>query len=151
MEFIKYYRAPFGILKIIVENDSLINIDFTQEMLVNKEENDFILKVVRQLDEYFLGQLKVFDLKMSLIGTGFQKNVWNELLNIEYGKTKSYKEIAIAIDNENASRAVGNANNRNKIAIVIPCHRVIGSDNKLVGYAGGLDIKKWLLNFEKDR
>ena len=82
-------------------------------------------------------------------GTEFQKKVWNELLKIPYGQTKSYKDIAIAIENERASRAVGMANNKNPIPIIIPCHRVIGSTGKLVGYAGGVNVKEKLLNIEK--
>lgn len=82
------------------------------------------------------------------IGTEFQKKVWNELRNIPYGQTKTYKDIALAIKNEKACRAIGNANNKNPLPIIIPCHRVIGSNGKLVGYSGGLDIKEKLLNIE---
>ena len=90
-----------------------------------------------------------FDLPLLKDGTDFQISVWNELLKIPYGETRSYKDIAVAINNEKAVRAVGMANNRNKISIFIPCHRVIGSNKKLVGYGGGLEIKEFLLNLEK--
>ena len=92
-----------------------------------------------------------FDLPLLKDGTDFQISVWNELLKIPYGETRSYKDIAVAINNEKAVRAVGMANNRNKISIFIPCHRVIGSNKKLVGYGGGLEIKEFLLNLESKK
>lgn len=103
-----------------------------------------------QLLEYFKGERKTFDLPLQNNGTPFRQKVWNELLNIKYGETKSYKDIAIAIGNEKACRAVGNANNKNNIGIVYPCHRVIGSNNKMVGYAGGIYRKEYLLKLEKE-
>ncbi len=103
---------------------------------------------IKQLDEYFNCNRKNFSLKLYLVGTEFQKRVWNELLKIPFGKTVTYKDIAIGIRNHKAVRAVGNANNKNNISIIIPCHRVIGSDGKLVGYGGGLWRKKWLIDFE---
>ena len=99
--------------------------------------------------EYLNGKRKSFDIKYEINGTEFQKKVWKELTDIPYGETRSYKEIAVAVGNPKASRAVGMANNKNPIAIIVPCHRVIGSDGKLVGYAGGLDMKRALLTLEK--
>lgn len=104
--------------------------------------------VYEEVMEYLSGKRKAFDFKFELDGTAFQKQVWEELTHIPYGETRTYKEIAIAIKNPKASRAVGMANNKNPILIVIPCHRVIGSDGKLTGYAGGLDMKKVLLDLE---
>ena len=104
-----------------------------------------------QLHHYFASKSRRFDLPLDLYGTDFQKKVWNALLRIEYGETKSYKEVAEAIDHPRAVRAVGMANNRNPISIIIPCHRVIGHDGSLVGYGGGLDIKKSLLALEKEK
>ncbi len=101
-----------------------------------------------QLEEYFQGARKTFDLPLQPAGTPFQKKVWDALCTIPYGETRSYKEIALQIHNPRGCRAVGMANNRNPIMIVIPCHRVIGSNGSLVGYAGGLDIKEWLLQHE---
>lgn len=112
------------------------------------QESDLIKKAYIQLKEYIDGQRKQFDLPLNLKGTAFQKKVWGELAKIPYGETRSYKDIAIAIGNEKACRAVGMANNKNPIPIVIPCHRVVGSNKKLVGYAGGLDLKEELLNLE---
>lgn len=106
------------------------------------------LKVAKQLEEYFDGKSIQFDVPLCIRGTSFQKKVWTELLNIPYGETRSYGEIAKAIGNPKASRAVGMANNRNPISIIIPCHRVIGSKGKLVGYGGGLEMKEKLLDLE---
>lgn len=100
------------------------------------------------LREYFNGALKVFDLPLDVIGTPFQKQVWQALTEIPYGKTVTYKDIAVKINRPKAVRAVGMANNKNKIPIIIPCHRVIGSNGSLVGYGGGLHIKKKLLSLE---
>ena len=100
-------------------------------------------------EEYFLGKRKVFGLPLNLTGTKFMKAVWEALLTIPYGETRSYKEIAQMIGNPNACRAVGQANNKNPISIIVPCHRVIGSDGNLVGYGAGLEIKEYLLDFER--
>lgn len=101
-----------------------------------------------QLSKYFAGEISQFNFPLSLKGTEFQLNVWNELAKIEFGQTLSYSAIAEKIGNPKASRAVGSANNKNPLPIVIPCHRVIGNDGSLTGYAGGLWRKKWLLDFE---
>lgn len=103
----------------------------------------------RQLDEYFSGKRKSFELPILMNGTDFQKQVWNELMNIPYGEVCSYKDIAVRIGNPKAFRAVGGANNKNCIPIIIPCHRVIGSGGKLVGYRDGTEIKEFLINLEK--
>ena len=105
-------------------------------------------KCVQQLDEYFNGNRTVFDLKLNPQGTDFQKKVWNELLNIPFGKTRTYLEQTKKIGDIKAIRAVANANGKNPIWIIIPCHRVIGSDGSLTGYAGGIWRKKWLLTHE---
>ena len=103
----------------------------------------------KQLLEYLDGNRKQFDLPYDLNGTDFQKKVWNQLAHIPYGETRSYKDIAIAVGNEKASRAIGMANHKNPITVIIPCHRVIGKSGKLVGYAGGLTMKEFLLHMEK--
>ena len=104
---------------------------------------------VKEFEEYFKGKRRTFDVPIDPDGTPFQKSVWKALLAIPYGETRSYKDIAEAIGNPKAARAVGMANNRNPIPIIIPCHRVIGADGSLVGYGGGLGIKKFLLTLEK--
>lgn len=106
---------------------------------------------VRQLREYFDGEREVFDLPIRLTGSEFQKRVWNALLDIPYAETRSYKQIAEQLGNKNSARAVGMANNKNPISIIVPCHRVIGSDGGLVGYGGGLDVKAALLALEESK
>jgi methylated-DNA-[protein]-cysteine S-methyltransferase len=113
-----------------------------------KRDDQALAPIAQQLTEYFDGRRQTFDIELELVGTSFQKLVWNELLNIPYGETRSYKEVAQAIGAPKAVRAVGGANNRNHIPIVIPCHRVIGSNGALVGYGGGLHIKEHLLTIE---
>jgi len=103
----------------------------------------------KQLSEYFKGQRQEFFLNLEPMGTDFQKSVWRQLAKIPYGKTTSYGKIADVIGNPSAGRAVGSANGKNPIAIIIPCHRVIGSDGSLTGYGGGLWRKEWLIGFEK--
>lgn len=112
-------------------------------------ETELLKKTAKQLNEYFQGSRKEFDLSLNPSGTDFQKKVWKALQAIPYGETRSYKQIAEAVGNPRASRAVGMANHNNPIMCIIPCHRVIGANGKLVGYAGGLDIKEKLLNLEK--
>ena len=106
--------------------------------------------VAAQLDAYFAGELTIFDVEMDLRGTEFQQRVWAELCEIPYGETISYGELAARIGNANASRAVGLANGRNPISIIVPCHRVIGADGSLTGYGGGLERKTWLLSTNRD-
>lgn len=113
------------------------------------ENKEFFREVERQLEAYFSGKLKCFDLKLAPEGTDFQKSVWKALCEIPYGETRTYKDIATSIGKPKAYRAVGLANNRNPIAIIVPCHRVIGSNGKLVGYASGLDVKEFLLRLEE--
>jgi len=113
------------------------------------EQNDEVIqKTIIQLREYFSNKREKFDIPLLLIGSTFQKSVWQALLKIPYGKTNTYKEQSISIGNEKAVRAVANANGANAIAIIIPCHRIIGTNGKLTGYAGGLEIKQYLLDIE---
>ena len=115
------------------------------------EKDDEVLKETRrQLDEYFEMKRREFDIPLLMIGTAFQKSVWEALLKIPYGKTASYLELSKTIGNEKAVRAVANANGANSIGVIIPCHRIIGSDGKLTGYAGGLGLKKKLLELENN-
>lgn len=141
------YESPIGRLYIAEKNEAIVKVSFSPVMAEEKETN-LIKKTYQELCEYFAGQRKSFDIPLLLEGTDFQQRVWNELIKIPYGKTVTYKDIAINCGNKKASRAVGMANNKNPIAIIIPCHRVIGSNGKLTGYAGGLDIKKKLLELE---
>ena len=143
-----YYKSPIGILEIICENNKLVSLKLVDCCEKTTVETNFIKDIKNQLDEYFSGKRKVFDIKINPKGTDFQKLVWKELQNIPYGKTKSYSEIAAVAGNKNAQRAVGNACNKNPIMIIIPCHRVISKNNNLGGYAYGSEIKQKLLNIE---
>lgn len=142
------YETPIGELWIAEENNKIVSISFS-ETQGTQFESKLLKEAHSQLCEYFKGERRYFNLPIKLVGTPFQLLVWNELMKIPYGQTVSYKYIAEKIGNPNASRAVGLANNKNKIAIIVPCHRVIGSNKKLVGYAGGLDIKKYLISLEQ--
>jgi len=144
-----YYNSPIGILEIITSDKAVISAMFVYEMKECTEETQVLKEVIKQFDEYFKGTRKNFEIKYETKGTEFQKNVWDTLMEIPYGVTWSYKEMAIAIGNIKATRAVGNANSKNIISIIVPCHRVIGSDKSLTGYAGGLNRKKWLLEHEQ--
>lgn len=146
-QYISYYDSPIGLIKITANEKAITGLDFVYKKS-KEEENDLINICKKQLDEYFKGERIEFDLNIHINGTEFQVAVWNELKKIPYGETRSYKDIAKSIGNEKAVRAVGGANNKNKIAIIIPCHRVVGSDGSLTGYAGGLWRKQWLLEHE---
>ena len=113
------------------------------------EETELIRKCKQQLDEFFAGERKTFDLPLAPLGTEFQKKVWAALEEIPCGETRTYGEIAAVVGNPKAARAVGMANNKNPIAIIIPCHRVVGANGKLVGYAGGMERKMFLLELER--
>ena len=115
------------------------------------ERNDDVLEsTITQLEEYFLGERSVFDIPLLLVGTDFQKSVWDALNKVKYGDIVTYQDLAVSIGNESAVRAIGNANGANGLAIIIPCHRVIGSQGELVGYGGGLSLKKRLLELEQN-
>jgi len=113
-----------------------------------KKTNWIMENTKLQLDEYFTGRRKSFDIKVFQEGSNFQKQVWDELLRIPFGTTVTYKELSIKMESDKSARAVGNANGKNKISIIVPCHRVIGTNGSLTGYFGGLDRKRWLLEHE---
>ena len=144
-----YIKVSAGIIKIICSEDYVLSVSFSDTIKENDKGSKVLDKALKQMNEYFSGERKKFDLPLYFEGTEFQKSVWNELRKIPYGTTVSYKDIAEGINNEKAVRAVGNANNKNKIMIIVPCHRVIGKYGKLVGFAGGLDKKEFLLEHEK--
>lgn len=142
-------ETPIGYAKIVGDHNGITSVS-----ILDKSENasEYIPKsledCVTQLKAYFNNQLRTFDLKLNPEGTLFQKKVWKHLSQIPYGKTVSYLELAKQLGNAKAIRAVANANGKNPIWIIIPCHRVIGADGSLTGYAGGLHRKQWLLNHE---
>lgn len=145
------YNSPIGDILILEDESGIREIKIKDDNNIDDlkvSNSDNIKLAIKELEEYFNGIRKEFTFKLSINGTEFQEKVWKELINIPYGETKSYKEIAKLIGNEKASRAVGMANNKNKLLIVIPCHRVVGQNGSLIGYACGLNIKKYLLNLE---
>jgi len=142
-----YYNSPVGLIEITGSKLGIQSILFRDGIETNVP--DSLVGCVTQLDEYFKGKRKSFHIKLNPQGSNFQMNVWSALLAIPYGSTCTYLEIAKSISNEQAVRAVGHANGKNKINIIVPCHRVIGSDGTLTGYGGELWRKKWLLDFEK--
>ena len=153
MKYLNYIDSPIGILGLVQEEDCLTEVFFGKSEShqdYSQEETLLLKEAKKQLKAYFEGSQKIFDLPLNPKGTDFQKAVWQALLLIPYGETRSYKDIAAAIGNSKASRAVGMANNKNPLSILVPCHRVIGSSGKLVGYGGGLAIKEKLLGLERD-
>ncbi|WP_064965983.1 methylated-DNA--[protein]-cysteine S-methyltransferase [Tenacibaculum ovolyticum] len=150
-----YYKTPIGTAKIVgnengIQSVSVLDDDFSTPLEITKTKNTPIClqNCVTQLEEYFAGTRTVFDLKLNPQGTDFQQTVWNELLNISFGKSNTYLEQTKQIGDPKAIRAVASANGKNPIWIIIPCHRVIGSNGSLTGYAGGIWRKKWLLEHE---
>ena len=145
-----YYKSPLGPIEISGMQDSILSVDFVEDMLPGDADLPFCLKTsLKQIDEYFSGKRKEFLLKLDPQGTIFQRMVWQQLEKIPFGAVVSYGEIASIIGKPKACRAVGSANGRNPIAIIIPCHRVVGSDGSLTGYGGGLWRKEWLIKHEK--
>lgn len=147
--FTAVYDSPCGPLELISDGTALIKLAFAGK--IGKAAGSpcpLLKKAFEQLDGYFAGKRRVFDLPLSFAGTDFQKRVWQALTRIPFGETSSYAGVARAIRKPLAMRAVGGANNKNPIAIIVPCHRVIGADGNLVGYGGGLAKKKWLLKHE---
>ena len=147
MIFTGFYNSPFGTLKISVENDALKSLNLFVGKIHDFKDIPLITEIKFQLDEYFEGKRKYFDIKINPEGTEFQKKVWKQMLKIPYGKSASYSDIAISIGHKNAQRAVGNACNKNPILIIVPCHRVTG-ENNIGGFVLGTEAKKFLLNLE---
>lgn len=145
--------TPAGNLRISASNKGIVEIAFTDEEVtaVCANENKFLAEACKQLQEYFAKERTSFDLTLDVQGTEFQEKVWEELKKIPYGEVRTYQDIATALGNPKAVRAVGMANNRNPICIVVPCHRVVGKNNKLTGYAGGVEKKEYLLNLESGK
>jgi len=160
MRYKCYLRTPIGMLGIEEEDGAVTALYLKEECLSegcadeNQEnqisESVLLRKVSAQLTEYFEGRRKEFDIPINPQGTEFQKKVWKTLCDIPYGETRTYGDIAVQIGNSKATRAVGGANNKNPIMLLIPCHRVIGADGSLTGFGCGLNVKECLLNLEKN-
>lgn len=160
----KKIQTPLGEMLAIKSEKGLCMLEFfdgksTEKQLkeienlgeILEKDDDILNRLENELNDYFKGNLKEFTIPLDLIGTDFQKKVWNELIKIPFGETRSYKEQSIAVGDLLAIRAVANANGKNKIAIIVPCHRVIGSDGSLTGYAGGKKRKQFLLELESQQ
>lgn len=146
-----FLKTPVGNLLLTANEKELLSVEFFDGKEKSSSQKPLILKQAeKQLIEYFSGKRKKFDLKKKYSGTEFQVKVWKALEKIPFGKTASYEDIAKKIGNPYAYRAVGNANNKNKISVIIPCHRVIAKDGKLAGYGGGIGRKEYLLGFERE-
>ena len=148
MEGIAYYLSPVGELEIESDGDKIIAARFLKDSKQLESPTPATQQCIEELDEYFYKGRKFFSVELDLRGTDFQKKIWNALLNIPFGKTVSYSDLAMATGDLKSVRAVGLANGQNPIPIIVPCHRVIGKDGNLVGYGGGLDKKEWLLRHE---
>ena len=150
--FTTYYHSPVGLLKISGTDDYISEVTFhdtSQKAEGNKKHLPaMVINCIEQLIQYFNGERRVFELPLNQPGTAFQQDVWSILTQIPFGKTISYLDLARTTGDTKATRAVANANGKNNIAIIVPCHRVIGSTGELTGYAGGLWRKKWLLELE---
>ncbi len=140
--------SPVGNITVLSNGSAVTAIDVGSCEPFCEPRSALLVSAARQLCEYFAGERKRFELPLEMHGTDFQMQVWGALLKIPYGATASYGDVAAMISNPRAARAVGNANNRNRIAIIVPCHRVINADGSLGGYGGGEDIKEFLLNLE---
>ena len=144
-----YYKTPIGTAEIVGDKDGIQSISVLDDSIESSKEIPvFLQDCVTQLEEYFAGNRKEFDLKLNPQGTVFQQSVWKELLNISFGKSRTYLQQTKQIGDPKAIRAVASANGKNPIWIIVPCHRVIGSDGSLTGYASGIWRKKWLLEHE---
>jgi len=147
--FVDYVQTPIGLLKITADEKFIYSVEETKT-IGDINSNKIITNLKQELAEYFSGRRKIFDTPIKLVGSEFQLSVWEALRTIPYGELVSYKDIAIKIKNEKAAIAVGSANNKNKLLIIVPCHRVIGSNKKLVGFRLGLETKQYLIDLEKN-
>ncbi|MDP3914824.1 MAG: methylated-DNA--[protein]-cysteine S-methyltransferase [Bacteroidota bacterium] len=148
MQYQTSFNSPLGFLILKSDGQFVNEISFSESEILEQNDCEILQKCKQQLEDYFSGKALVFELPLSPEGTEFQQKVWAELLKIPYGENITYLELAVRLGDAKAVRAVGTANGRNPIAIVIPCHRVIGAGNKLTGYAGGIWRKKVLLELE---
>jgi methylated-DNA-[protein]-cysteine S-methyltransferase len=148
---IVYYKSPIGVLLLEAEEEQLTVVSFQDDVSVAATGTtacSVLAAAIKQLDEYFAGSRKQFDLPLQPHGTAFQQQVWDQLLNIPYAETVTYLHMAKRLGNVKSIRAAASANGKNPIGIIIPCHRVVGANGKLTGYAGGLHRKQWLLEHE---
>ncbi|MCW3126411.1 MAG: O-6-methylguanine methyltransferase [Bacteroidetes bacterium] len=150
MNYTCYIESPVGLIEISGDDEFVNSVLFVDRAIKEESEvlSDAVKECKQQLSEYFEGKRKSFELSLSQTGTDFQQKVWGQLMTIPFGKTVSYMQMAKALGDPKCIRAAGTANGKNQLAIIVPCHRVVGSNGMLVGYAGGLNRKRWLLDFE---
>ncbi|PKM57782.1 MAG: cysteine methyltransferase [Firmicutes bacterium HGW-Firmicutes-3] len=146
---VAYYESPIGLIRIEEKDEKIVEVSFVEGTITPENDTHVLRQAKKQMAEYFEGNRKDFDLPMILEGTDFEKKVFMALTQIEYGKVASYKDIARNIGHDKAYRAIGGTNHKNKLAIMVPCHRVVGSDGKMTGYAAGIWRKTWLIDHEK--
>jgi len=149
--FRAYYLSPIGTVEITATEEAIVSVLFTEEPAQPNAPNlpTCLTDCLQQLNQYFAGERKTFELPVASAGTNFQEQVWHQLEKINFGQTLSYYDLSVQLGNLGAIRAVGSANGKNKLLLIRPCHRVIGANGQLVGYAGGLWRKKWLLAHER--
>jgi methylated-DNA-[protein]-cysteine S-methyltransferase len=144
-----------GAIRLVAQNGALVGVYFSQHSkpvwpdVAHDDANQVLLQAAQELSEYFAGQRRVFNTPLEFHGTDFQRSVWQALIAIPFGEQRTYSQLAVAVGQPQASRAVGAANGRNPLSIFVPCHRVVGMGGKLTGYAGGVDVKRWLLAHEQ--
>lgn len=143
-----YYSSPVGLLRLCADQDGLCGVHFAREVQTGGTDSELLHHTARELNEYFAGKRREFDIPLSLHGTPFQRRVWAALQEIPWGQTRSYGEVAAMAGSPKACRAVGMANHNNPVSILVPCHRVINANGGLGGYGGGLDAKRYLLRLE---
>ncbi len=148
--FFGYYKSLIGLIEISGTADAVCSLNFVDASREGCHSNEVVDQAVKEIEEYFSGERQEFKVPLDLQGTAFQRAVWRELLQIPYGSTASYGDIARTIGNPKAVRAVGGANHRNPISLIVPCHRVIGSDGSMTGYGSGIWRKEWLLKHESN-
>jgi len=146
-----YCKCKMGAVEIIEDDDVIVSLNFTDGKIKKTDDSPLIKKAVKQVEEYFAGKRKTFDLPVKVSGTPFQQRVLREVMKVGYGETASYQDIAKRIGNEKAVRAVGSANRQNNVPLIIPCHRIIGKDMSVKGYAGKQRIKIFLLTLENPK
>ena len=146
---VAYFESPIGLIMMEAKGENIVGISFVDAISMSEKITPVLQEAKKQMKEYFEGRRKEFDLPIALEGTEFEQKVWRALKEIEYGSVASYKDVAQKIGHNKAYRAIGGTNHKNKLAIVIPCHRVIGSNGKMTGYAGGIWRKTWLIGHEK--
>ena len=143
-----YCESEIGLIEVGGTETEILTVEFVEQRRSEYESRELVREGIRQIDEYMRGQRREFELPLGLHGTEFQRQVWRQVLGVPYGQAASYQDIADAIGNPKAVRAVGAANGKNPLPLIVPCHRIIGRDGRLVGYGGGLWRKEWLLRHE---